>query len=293
MTLDRRLARIDEALSPTQLVLRWLAEAHAYGDLVPYVNSLLAQDPPVAPLDRLAREAAQGARTAMRGKRAEIVDAAVRSALRETVFRFELVMRVNVTTRELLDREELISALFTTQLALFMRDENGKGPDDSHRRRLGLIRTLALLRVNELLASREARSSVEARYLEGHPALFPDVAAAFEAQLKASKEIAVLAVRAAELEGVEPAPPDDPEALKVRAGQLVADLVEPAKSEALEKLGEGRQSFDIAAAWVRAKLASSGPSPSPIGLPANPDDTRPAEAGQTPVRQRRFDHVKQ
>ena len=31
---------------------------------------------------------------------------AVRSALRETVFRFELVMRINVVTHELVDREE-------------------------------------------------------------------------------------------------------------------------------------------------------------------------------------------
>ncbi len=35
----------------------------------------------------------------------------------------------------------------------------------------------------------------------------------------------------------------------------MADLVEPAKAEALDKLGEGRQAFDIAAGWVRRKLA--------------------------------------
>jgi hypothetical protein len=43
----------------------------------------------------------------MRGKRSEVIDAAVRSALRETLFRFELVMRINVTAHELLDREFL------------------------------------------------------------------------------------------------------------------------------------------------------------------------------------------
>lgn len=48
--------------------------------------------------------------TAMRGKRPELVDAAVRSALRETVFRFELILRINVTAHELLDREVLIDA---------------------------------------------------------------------------------------------------------------------------------------------------------------------------------------
>jgi hypothetical protein len=255
MTLDRRLSKIDETLSPTQLVLRWLAEAHAYGDLIPYVNSLLAEDPPVAPLDRLAREAVHGARAAMRGKRPELADAAVRSTLRETVFRFELVMRINVTAKELLDREELIAALFAAQLAMLL----GEAPDkdvagDSHVRRLELCRRLTLLRVDELLASQEARASVEARYLDGHPALFPDIATAFERQLRSSQEVAATATRAAELDGVEPVPPEDPDALKARAGQLVADLVEPAKSETLDKLGEARQSLDIAAGWVRTKL---------------------------------------
>jgi hypothetical protein len=65
--------------------------------------------------------------------------------------------------------------------------------------------------------------------------------------------------RAAELDSLEPAPPEDPDAVAVRAGQLVADLVEPAKSEALEKLGEGRQALDIAAGWVRAKLLGDKP----------------------------------
>jgi hypothetical protein len=61
----------------------------------------------------------------MRGKRPELVDAAVRSALRETVFRFELVMRINVTTKELLDREELIAALFASQLAMVLAEGAG------------------------------------------------------------------------------------------------------------------------------------------------------------------------
>jgi hypothetical protein len=255
MMLSRRVAKLEETLSPTQLVLRWLAEAHAFGDLESYVNSLLAQEPPVAPLDRLAREAVQTARVATRGKRPELVDASVRSALRETVFRFELVMRINVTTHELLDREELIAALFASQLAMLLGEAPGKHvADDSHRSRLELCRRLTLLRVDELLATKEARSSVEARYLDGHTALFPDVAAAFDAQLRTSQEIAAAAVRAAELDGVEPTQPDDPDAVKVRAGELVADLVEPAKAEALDKLGEGHRALDVAAGWVRAKV---------------------------------------
>jgi hypothetical protein len=257
MTFDRRLDKIDETLSPTQLVLRWLDEAHAFGDLEPYAASLLTQDPPVTPLDRLAREAMRGARAATRGKRPELVDAAIRSALRETVFRFELVMRIYATTHELVDREFLIHAIFASQLVMLAGDEPQERVEhDSHLQRLDQCRRLTLFRVDELLASREARSAVEARYLDGHPALFPDIAAAFEKQLRASQEVAATAVRLAELDGLPPAAPADPEAFSGRTAELVADLVEPAKVEALDKLGEGEggRAFDIAAGWVRGKL---------------------------------------
>ncbi len=117
MTLRRRLAKIEETLSPTQLVLRWLAEAHAFGDMRAYVASLLAQDPrllrwigwPGRPSTGPGGHARQAARAGR---------AAVRSALRETVFRFELVMRINVTAHELVDREGLIDAALSAQLAL-------------------------------------------------------------------------------------------------------------------------------------------------------------------------------
>jgi hypothetical protein len=255
MTRNRRVAALETSLSPTQLVLRWLAEAHACGDIPAYAASLLAQDPPVAPLDRLAREAVQATRTSMRGKRPELIDAAVRSSLRETFFRFELVMRINVAAHELLDREELIAALFASQLAMLLSEGGGKRRrDESHQRRIELCRRLSLLRVDELLASREARSIVEARYLDGHTALFPELSARFESQLRTSQEVAASAVRAAELDGVEPGPPEDPVAFNTRAGELVADLVEPAKAEALDKLGEGRRAFDIAAGWVRTRV---------------------------------------
>lgn len=65
-----------------------------------------------------------------------------------------------------------------------------------------------------------------------------------------------MAVRLADLDGVPPAVSQDPEALSRRTNELVADLVEPAKSEALEKLGEGHRALGIAKGWVRTKLAS-------------------------------------
>jgi hypothetical protein len=253
MTLSRRVGKLEEALSPTQLVLRWMAEAHAFGDIESYVASLLAQDPPVAPLDRLAREAAHGARTAMRGKRPELVEPAIRTALRETVFRFELVMRINVTTQELLDREALIDVALSAHVALVTPEETR---DERCLERFARLRDLLAFRVGELHAAREARGVVEGRYLDGHGALFLTAAQAWDEQVRSTQIIADMAVRLADLDGIPTAAAPDPVAISRRAAELVADLVEPAKSDALDKLWEGRLALDIANGWLRTKLAS-------------------------------------
>ena len=71
----------------------------------------------------------------------------------------------------------------------------------------------------------------------------------------------------AEFDRVPAAVPPDPETFCARTTELVADLVEPAKAEALEKLGEGHQALETANAWVRTKLgralawAPEAPSP--------------------------------
>jgi len=248
MTAERRLAKIEEGLSPTQLVLRWLAEAHAHGSLEAYVGSLLDLPADQQPIDRLCREAYEGARAQLRGKPAEQVRRAVNSALRETVFRFELVLRIYVVTRELLDREALIDAALSAHVALATSEET-RDVD-----RLAQLRDLLLVRVDELHATQEARTAVEERYLDGHASLFPDVVGTWEEQVHSTEMIAAMAARLAELDGVPPALAPDPDAATARTTELVADLVEPAKSTALEKLGEGGRAFGIAAAWVRARL---------------------------------------
>jgi hypothetical protein len=256
MTLARRVTAVETALTPTQLVLRWLDEAHAFGDLESYVRSQLAEPSAEGPLDRLAREAASGARTSLRGKRPEIIDAAIRSALRETVFRFDLVLRILVTTHDLLEREGLIEAALSAHLALLTSEGRAERRRDStYLERFATLRGLFLFRVAELRAAREARATVEARYLAGHTALFPDAVQAWDAQLTSTQTIVDVACRLAVLDAVPPAEPADPDAVSARVTELVADLVEPAKTTALEKLGEGEQAQRIAIGWLRPKLA--------------------------------------
>jgi hypothetical protein len=77
---------------------------------------------------------------------------------------------------------------------------------------------------------------------------------AWDAQLSDTKTLADVASRLAEIDGVPPAEPPDPDAISARVTELVADLVEPAKTTALEKLGEGEQALGIAVGWLRSKL---------------------------------------
>jgi hypothetical protein len=254
VTLARRLAAIETSLGPTELVLRWLEEAHSVGDLESYVRSLLV-DVTEGPLDRLAREAEHVARKSMRGARPEAMTRVIRSALRETFFRFELVTRINVTALELLEREILIDAALAAQVGLFASaDRAARRRDATHTERFASCRDLLIFRVRELRAVEVARTRVEERYLAGHVALFPDYVTAWEAQLTRSESLADLVVRLAELDGVPPAEPPDPDAASTRATELAVDLVEPAKTTALEKLDEGRQALATATAWLRPKL---------------------------------------
>jgi hypothetical protein len=141
VTAERRLAKVESSLSPTELVLRWLDEAQAFGDLESYVRSLLAEPSPEGPLDRLCREAESGVRTSWRGKRPEVVNTAIRSALRETVFRFELVIRINVTMHDLLEREALIDAVLSAHLALLTTEgRQARRRDSTYRGRFAACR---------------------------------------------------------------------------------------------------------------------------------------------------------
>src|SRR5664280_2184016 len=206
MTLTRRITAIETSLTPTQLVLRWLDEAHAFGDLESYVRSQLAEPSSEGPLDRLAREAATGVRVSLRGKRPEVVGAAVASALRETVFRFDLVVRILVTTHELLVREGLIQAALSAHLALLTTEGRAtRRRDTTYLERFATLRGLLFCRLAELRAAQEARALVETRYLAGHRALFPDAVKAWDEQLRSTETLTDVACRLAEIDGVPPA----------------------------------------------------------------------------------------
>ena len=255
MTTERRLDALDAALSPTERIAHWLSEAHGHGGLEAYVRSLVAGPAVLPPVDELARAAVEGAKRSLRGQPRDEIAKAVDTAVRETVFRFQLVVRINTVTHELLDRQLLLDGLFSARLALLAsegRDERHRDP--AYLERFAHLRDLILGRLAELEAHEQARRSVEERYLAGHSALFPDDAAAWVEQLMTSERIGQLAVALAEKDGLPIPERPEPDAVALRVVQLVADLVEPARVAALEQLGEERRALGIATSWLRGKL---------------------------------------
>ncbi len=253
MTVARRLAAVEESLSPTQCVLRWVNEAHAYGSLSAYIDATLDQDPDDFPANRLCREAERAARRPDRSRTAEQIEQAVRKARREALFRLELVLRINVTAHELLEKDQLLRAFAAAHLALLTSESQEAPGAAMHRETLRPTLAVLLRWVTDFLAADQARAQAEQRYLESWPALFPDVRAAWDEQLRATQEVAAIAVRLAELDEVDLPQFEDDDAISARAGILLADLVEPPKVTAMGRLGEGEAALRIATGWLRAR----------------------------------------
>jgi len=257
MTTERRLAKLEAALPPTGLVRRWLIGAHQQGDITTYVRAFQASEPYLLPLDRLVGETRAHAEAASRGRSREERDRAVRTAIGQTVFLFHLILRTEVLAEESLDREELVQVGLAAHLGLAASGDDGRthrAESPSHSDWLMTLRDAALTRAEELRALETARSRVEATYLDGQASLFPGTLRRWAAQRERTTGLAALAVRLAELDGLTPPPAPDPVAFEARVSELVADHIEPARSETLDDLGDGRRAAAVARRWVESKL---------------------------------------
>ena len=109
----------------------------------------------------------------------------------------------------------------------------------------------------ELHALGAARTIIDARYLDGQTALFPDAVENWADQVRQSEEMAVRALRLAELDGV---PALDEARYGVtdeeRVATCVDDLVEAARIKALDELGDGRAAVTRAIRWLSPRLGA-------------------------------------
>lgn len=261
MTSERRLAAVEGGLSPTELVLAWLAEVHSHGNLDSCVRASLAEEDYVPPINRLARAATEEPRTRLKGKPREEINRASNQAVRETLFRFHLVMRINTTSHERLERQLLLTALFAARLGLLMFTPEAERAKDLHfGEQYTELRDLVTLNRSEFELAGQAREAVERKYLAGRPTLLPDDLKGWNEQLATNKVVEGLVVKVADAALALPPKPVDPDALAASLVRAIDDLVEPAKVEAYEDLDEGRLAIQVATRWMRSKLATPEPA---------------------------------
>jgi hypothetical protein len=260
MTITRRLDQLEATLSPTERLKAWLVEAHANDTFDAFVRADFARGAEDRPLDRLAREAMAAAEAATRGRPREERQQAAHTAILQTVFRFQLVLRTVVLAQEFLDHEALVQGLICAGLAvLTMNDSKPHRPlFPSYEVGMTAMRDAAVVRASEMRAIGAARTRVEARYFDGVGLLFPAQAREWVEQLERTERIATSTSRLAELDGLAPAPAGDSEAFEQRVARLVANHVEPALSKAHDEMGDGRRAVAVAMRWLAPTLGPAG-----------------------------------
>jgi hypothetical protein len=246
---------IEGALSPTELVVAWLVEGQAYGGVDAFVRATLEEEDYVPPINRLAHAAMDAARLSAKGKPREEIDKAANQAVRETLFRFHLVMRINTSHHDRLERQLLLTALFSARLGLLTyTPERERAKDSDFGRQYAELRDLVCMNASDFEVAGLAREAVERKYLAGHPALFPDDLKSWGEQLATNKAVEALVVKVARVAAAAAPKPDYPYATEADLARHIDDLLEPAKVAAYEDLDEGRIAIGIATTWLRGKM---------------------------------------
>jgi hypothetical protein len=173
MSLQSRLQKLDRALDPTQLVVRWLVKARGCGSLDTWMEGqreVGAREPVTA----LATEAALAVRNAMKGRPSHLVEEAIAEAVDAVLLRMFMV----VALHDHLETEQRMDTLELELLTVTLTSLEYGGPPEldatawGERCRRLLHETVAWQTTSRLLAQ---------RYFAGHPPVFSDQMAALDA----------------------------------------------------------------------------------------------------------------
>jgi len=276
VTAERRLAKLEGALSPKAATLLWLEEAHEFGSLRAYVAWLIDQPVSAAPLERVPEQARAGALEAMRGQPREAVREAAHQAVRDAVFLVELVLKLNVAAEDTIRIAGLrYASLFWEMRAIGAEAQLetaalGRRTRGGHASPWATWRAAVASLVGDLYAAEGARVHLERRYVEGTLTLFPDLAAGWLRRREAVERLAglgdVVPLTTARVEGARHhrglssrRPEIDLRRLRAaaldRAPEEASSLVAAARSAALDALGDTDGASTIAERRLRATAA--------------------------------------
>jgi len=182
VTTAGRVAAVETALGPTEIVLHILAEAREFASLEAYTRSIIDQPDDAAPLDRITAAAEASVRAAMKGASRQDIDVAVRHAVGDGIFTFVLVLQLNGAALDIARVEGLrASATFFWMGSLLggprERDREPADRAEHSREQVSAWHSWRSV-VAGLVATRtieeDAREQLEACYLAGQSSLLPD-----------------------------------------------------------------------------------------------------------------------
>jgi hypothetical protein len=237
----RRLDKLEGSLSPKEAVLHWLGEAHAFGTLPDYVESLIDQPEMAQPFIAIPSRVEQAVWDSMRRQRPAFIKEVMREATGDTIFLMRLVIGLNVHIEETLHVEGLRHAALVWWSRALEAAPGTKAdatvPSD-WRRGVGTLR-------GTLTATDEARAMLEVRYLEGHDCLFPEVETEWRGLCAVAE---ALTADEGNLED---------ESARGVAEQRIQQVVRMARADGLEASGRSADSDAIAARVARDAVGPS------------------------------------
>ena len=185
MSRPQRVTKLEQALTARDSVLLWLEEVRRYPSLVEYGRATLDGSDPVLPLERILERVRTAVGERPPGTDPTLAQRAIRRESRDAVFFYALVVGLNQAAWNLARDWAPISLALTTQLRCLVTDPLSA---DATARAADVARAEAVDRgwqawwgnatamVTEVEAATSAQAEVEARYFNGHGALFVDAA---------------------------------------------------------------------------------------------------------------------
>ena len=127
-SFKRRVDGLDDNLSPTDIVLRWLQEVACFPSADDYVASIKDRPSSAWPLHRLTQEAERAATASSKGLPRDTIDRKVREAVRDVVFFVHLHLKLSSRIYDELRVASPSLALLVVDLNHRMR-EDARGSD--------------------------------------------------------------------------------------------------------------------------------------------------------------------
>ena len=198
---DRRLAKLESSLSPTEAVLAWLADAQQFQNIDDQARAIARLPVEAAPLSVIGQRIESSVRAAMKGQPADNVRDAVRRAVGDGAFLFSLVLQINAQTFEMAKVEGLRAAAMFFWMGSLLGGPRAEDlpPAEGKVYRQELAECWASWRsvVDRLSldvqVENEARARLEKSYFGGHDVFFRDVAEAWSSHVDAVERLAGLA----------------------------------------------------------------------------------------------------